>query len=110
MTLKTLARRRTKTALGHVLQLVLPTTGAKLTNWPVNGEHRPPVPVQRRQRLAGRRAQIVIDQVPSLADEAHRVLDPMDFGYYYNPAENQIRGGFWLTERPGRCKGNYRGG
>ena len=22
----------------------------------------------------------------------------MDFGYYYNPAENQIRGGFWLED------------
>jgi hypothetical protein len=34
----------------------------------------------------------------------------MDFGYYYNPAENQIRGGFWLEPQPGSVPGNYRGG
>ena len=48
--------------------------------------------------------------MPALADEAHSILDEMDFGYYYNPAENQIRGGFWLTPRPGSVEGNYRGG
>ena len=46
--------------------------------------------------------------MPSLAKQAHKVLDRMDFGYYYNPAENQIRGGFWLgtRRRPGgsRCR------
>ncbi|MFD6178552.1 MULTISPECIES: glucoamylase family protein [unclassified Isoptericola] len=34
---------------------------------------------------------------PSLAAEADAVRDRMDFGCYYNPAENQIRGGFWET-------------
>ena len=33
-----------------------PATGDKLTTWPANGRHRPPVRLQRRQRLAGDRA------------------------------------------------------
>lgn len=32
---------------------------------------------------------------PSLADEADAVREDMDFGCYYDPEANQIRGGFW---------------
>lgn len=32
---------------------------------------------------------------PSLADEADAVRTAMDFGCYYDAAQNQIRGGFW---------------
>lgn len=35
---------------------------------------------------------------PSLADEADAVRSAMNFGCYYDPAQNQIRGGFWDTD------------
>ena len=35
---------------------------------------------------------------PALADEAEAIRSEMDFSCYYNPAENQIRGGFWIED------------
>ncbi|MGI8901860.1 MAG: glucoamylase family protein [Nocardioides sp.] len=52
---------------------------------------------------------------PTLADEADALRADMDFGFYYNAAENapggQIRGGFWDEDPqdPAAVKGNYRG-
>ncbi len=87
-----------------------PATGTKLTVWPVDGGVVHPFLSSVDNGWLATALQIVIDQVPSLAAEAHLVLDPMDFGYYYDPAENQIRGGFWVDEQPGSVPGNYRGG
>ena len=87
-----------------------PKTGKKLTVWPVDGGVVDPFLSSVDNAWLAAALEIVIDQVPTLARQAHRVLDPMDFGYYYNPAENQIRGGFWLTQRPGSVPGNYRDG
>jgi len=93
-----------------------PKTGAKLTEWPLenaDGGHDKVYPflssVDNGWLAAG--LELVIDQVPALAADARPVLEKMDFGYYYNPAENQIRGGFW--DEPGvggSIPGNYRGG
>ncbi len=53
---------------------------------------------------------------PTLADEADALRADMDFGFYYNAAENapggQIRGGFWDDELPPGCtmEDNYGGG
>ena len=87
-----------------------PATGEKLTTWPVDGSPVYPFLSSVDNAWLATALEVVKDQVPALADEADVVLDRMDFGYYYNPAENQIRGGFWLTERPGSVPGNYRGG
>ncbi|GAA1724598.1 hypothetical protein GCM10009809_20460 [Isoptericola hypogeus] len=35
---------------------------------------------------------------PSLADQADAIREQMNFGCYYNPEENQIRGGFWESK------------
>ena len=40
---------------------------------------------------------------PSLAAEADAIREQMDFGCYYNPDENQIRGGFW-DEDPDKAR------
>ena len=87
-----------------------PATGEKLTTWPVDGSPVYPFLSSVDNAWLATALEVVKNQVPALADEADVVLDRMDFGYYYNPAENQIRGGFWLTERPGSVPGNYRGG
>lgn len=87
-----------------------PATGKKLTLWPVDGGVVNPFLSSVDNAWLATALQVVKDQVPSLADEADVVLDQMDFGYYYNPAENQIRGGFWVKPVPGSIPGNYRGG
>jgi len=86
-----------------------PATGRKLTTWPVDGSPVYPFLSSVDNAWLATALEVVKDQVPALADEADAVLEEMDFGYYYNPSENQIRGGFWLTERPGSVPGNYRG-
>jgi len=88
-----------------------PATGAKLTTWPADGSRVYPFLSSVDNGWLATGLQIVIDQVPSLAEAAHTVLDRMDFGYYYDPAANQIRGGFWVEPPPGcSIAGNYRGG
>jgi hypothetical protein len=87
-----------------------PKTGAKLTTWPENGDPVYPFLSSVDNGWLATALEIVADQVPGLADEAEAVRDTMDFGYYYNPAENQIRGGFWVDPPPGcSVADNYRG-
>ncbi len=98
LTLKTLATLEKHEPSGMFYNWYDPKTGAKLTTWPVNGDVVHPFLSSVDNGWLATALRIVIDQVPALAKQAHRVLDPMDFGYYYNPAENQIRGGFWLED------------
>ena len=97
-TLKTLAKLEKHEPSGMYYNWYDPATGAKLTTWPVNGDVVHPFLSSVDNGWLATGLRIVIDQVPKLAKKAHRILDPMDFGYYYNPAENQIRGGFWLED------------
>ncbi|WP_402463648.1 glucoamylase family protein [Isoptericola aurantiacus] len=48
---------------------------------------------------------------PSLADEADAIRDEMDFGCFYDPEVNQLRGGFWDTPQddPALPTGDYCG-
>ena len=88
-----------------------PATGAKLTTWPENGDPVHPFLSSVDNGWLATGLEVVKDQVPALAAEADAVVKEMDFGYYYNPAENQIRGGFWVDPPPGcSVPGNYRGG
>jgi hypothetical protein len=93
-----------------------PKTGAKLTEWPelnAEGGHNKVYPFLSSVDNAwlATALAIVKDQIPALAGQAGAMLADMDFGYYYNPAERQIRGGFWV-DPPAECSvpGNYRGG
>ena len=115
LTLKTLPTLEKHEPSGMYYNWYDPRTGAKLTSWPIEnaeGGHDTVHPfvssVDNGWLATG--LQVVIDEVPSLRKQARRVLDRMDFGYYYDPAVNQIRGGFWVAPRPGSIAGNYRGG
>ncbi|MBA2769459.1 MAG: DUF3131 domain-containing protein [Sporichthyaceae bacterium] len=108
-TLETLRRLKIHRDSGMFYNWYSPETGKLLKKWPVDGSTVYPFVSSVDNAWLATGLELVVDQVPALADEAHAILDPMDFGYYYNPAENQIRGGFWLTERPGSVQGNYRG-
>jgi hypothetical protein len=65
-------------------------TGAKLTTWPPTGEPRTPIlsSVDNAWLAVGLR--IVRNAVPELAARAGALYDSMDFGFYYEPARNQI--------------------
>ena len=98
LTLKTLPTLEKHEPSGMYYNWYDPATGKKLTTWPVNGDVVHPFLSSVDNGWLATGLKVVINQVPSLAKQAHKVLDRMDFGYYYNPAENQIRGGFWLED------------
>ena len=39
---------------------------------------------------------MVSNPVPQLRGQARALLEPMDFGYCYDPAAGLLRGGFWV--------------
>lgn len=108
-TLETLPTLEKHEASGMYYNWYDPATGEKLTVWPADGSTVHPFVSSVDNGWLATALVMVQDKVPSLADEAATVLEPMDFGYYYNPVENQIRGGFWVDPPPG-CfvKDNYR--
>lgn len=110
-TLTTLQRLEIHEPSGMFYNWYDPQTGDKLTVWPENGNTLYPFLSSVDNAWLATGLEIVKDQMPTLAAQAAEIRDRMDFGYYYNPAENQIRGGFWV-DPPAECSvpGNYRGG
>ncbi|MEH0985396.1 glucoamylase family protein [Micromonospora sp. CPCC 205556] len=110
-TLDTLARLEIHQASGMYYNWYDPSTGAKLTTWPVDDSTVHPFLSSVDNGWLATALTIVKAKVPELAAPAQALLRRMDFGYYYNPAERQIRGGFWVDPPPGcSVAGNYRGG
>ena len=44
---------------------------------------------------------MVENGVPELRAKAHALVAAMDFGFYYDPAVGQLRGGAWTEQPPG---------
>ena len=109
-TLDTLATLEVHEPSGMYYNWYSPVTGAKLTVWPLDGGVVNPFLSSVDNAWLATAFEVVKDQVPELAVQADALLQKLDFGYYYNPAENQIRGGFWVEPVPGSIPGNYRGG
>ncbi|SCF15175.1 hypothetical protein GA0074695_3820 [Micromonospora viridifaciens] len=110
-TLATLAELEIHEASGMYYNWYDPSTGAKLTSWPADGSTVHPFLSSVDNGWLATALAIVEEQVPELAAPAGALLRRMDFGFYYNPAERQIRGGFWVDPPPGcSVAGNYRGG
>jgi hypothetical protein len=114
-TLDTLARLDRHAGSGMFYNWYHPQTGEKLLIWPENGSVVKPFLssvdngwLATGLLLAGRAE-------PRLAAAADRIRRDMDFGFYYDAAENapggQIRGGFWDADPqdPAAVVGNYRG-
>ena len=110
-TLDTLARLEIHEPSGMYYNWYDPSTGQKLTTWPVVGSTVYPFLSSVDNGWLATALVIVKDEVPELAAPAGALLNRMDFGYYYDPAVLQIRGGFWVVPPP-ECSvaGNYRGG
>ncbi len=109
-TLKTLARLEIHQPSGMFYNWYDPATGTKLTTWPVDGSVVHPFLSSVDNAWLATGLTLVKDQIPALAGEAGAILATMDFGYYYDAPERQIRGGFWVEPVPGSVPGNYRGG
>jgi hypothetical protein len=109
-TLATLSRLEIHEPSGMFYNWYNPQTGAKLTTWPENGNTLYPFLSSVDNGWLATALAVVEDRIPQLRKQAHAIRAEMDFGYYYNPAENQIRGGFW-KDPPAECSvpGNYRG-
>jgi hypothetical protein len=89
-----------------------PATGAKLTTWPVDGNPVYPFLSSVDNGWMAAALLMVANAVPQLGAQARALLDPMDFGYYHDPAADLLRGGFWVDPpAPDTCTiaGNYRG-
>ena len=59
------------------------------------------LPVGGRQRLAGRRPDDGRERRARAARAGARARRAMDFGFYYDPAVGQLRGGAWTEQPPG---------
>ena len=72
-----------------------PATGKKLTIWPVNGDKIDPFLSSVDNGWLAAALMMVRTAMPALAASAEALLEPMNFGFFYNPAEGQLRGGYW---------------
>ena len=77
-----------------------PQTGRKLTVWPENGDPVYPFLSSVDNGWLASGLLMVANAVPELHDRAWALAETMDFGFYYNPIENQIRGGYWPSPPP----------
>ncbi|WP_431974813.1 glucoamylase family protein [Micromonospora haikouensis] len=110
-TLATLGRLEVHEPSGMYYNWYDPATGAKLTTWPVDGSAVHPFLSSVDNGWLATALTVVRQAVPELAGRADALLRRMDFGYYYDPEQRQIRGGFWVEPPPGcSLAGNYRTG
>jgi hypothetical protein len=72
-----------------------PVSGAKLRIWPENGSTVKPFLSSVDNAWLATGLLLASRAEPTLAGQANRIRTSMDFGCYYDPAVNQIRGGFW---------------
>jgi len=91
-----------------------PSTGEKVRIWPENGSVVKPFLSSVDNGWLATALLLVSRAEPGLGQRADAIREDMDFGFYYNAAENQggqIRGGFWDEDPhdPNAVKGNYRG-
>jgi hypothetical protein len=100
-TLNTLATLERHTASGQFYNWYDPQTGQKLTVWPADGSTVYPFLSTVDNAWLAMALVMVANAVPQEAAKARALYEPMDFGFYYNPAEGQMRGGAWTEQPPG---------
>ena len=110
-TLATVGRLERHQPSGMFYNWYDPASGAKLTTWPVDGSPVYPFLSSVDNGWMAAALLMVSNAVPQLRTQARALLDPMDFGYYYDPAAGLLRGGFWVDPPGAQCTtpGNYRG-
>ncbi len=94
-TVRTVGRLERHDASGMFYNWYDPTTLEKLRVWPENGSVVKPFLSSVDNGWLATGLLLAARAEPSLATQANAIRKGMDFGCYYDPAENQIRGGFW---------------
>ncbi|MBA2529141.1 MAG: DUF3131 domain-containing protein, partial [Euzebyales bacterium] len=98
-TLRTVSTLERHEPSGQFFNWYRPTTGEKLTTWPVDGNPVYPFLSSVDNGWLAASLKMVAASVPQLREQASALYDSMDFGFYYDPGVGQIRGGYW-TELP----------
>jgi hypothetical protein len=98
VTLRTLATL--ERSHGQFFNWYDPDTGQRLTTWPVDGSPVYPFLSTVDNGWLAAALLMVERAVPQLRDEAAALVAPMDFGFYYDPLEGQMRGGYWTKVPP----------
>ena len=116
-TLDSIGRLERHPASGQFYNWYDPATLAKLRVWPEDGSTVHPFLSSVDNAWMAAALMVVRNAVPEVRAQAQRLLDPMDFAFYYDPAGRSpdvaaglMRGGFWDEQPPG-CSlvGNYPG-
>ncbi len=109
LTLNTLATLERHQASGQYYNWYDPRNGKLITKWPENGDPVTPFASSVDNGWLASALIMVANAVPELHDRAWALAESMNFGCYYDPSANQIRGGFWLTQQGGSVSGDYCG-
>jgi hypothetical protein len=100
-TLVTVARLERHEASGQFYNWYDPTTGAKLTKWPVDQSTVYPFLSSVDNGWLGAALIMVQRAVPQLREQARAIEASMDWGFYYDPGAGLLRGGAWTEPPPG---------
>ena len=107
-TLDTLAGLRHHTASGMFYNWYDPRDASVVTVWPEDGSAVTPFLSSVDNGWLAAALRVVEGAMPELRGKADRILAPMNFGFFFNPAASTpigtrglIRGGFWDTAPPG---------
>ncbi len=94
-TLQTLTSLECHTASGQFYNWYDAASGAKLTVWPPTGKPLAPFLSSVDNGWLATALMMVANALPQLRTQANAILEPMDFGFYYDPAVGLLRGGYW---------------
>jgi len=94
-TLQTLAGMERHTTSGQFYNWYNAATGAKLTIWPPTGEPLYPFLSSVDNGWLATALMMVANAMPRVRAQANAILEPMNFGFYYDPAVGLLRGGYW---------------
>jgi hypothetical protein len=116
-TLTSLGKLERHPASGQFYNWYNPATLEKLRVWPEDGSVVHPFLSSVDNAWMAGALMVVRNAVPEVRAQAQKLLDPMDFAFYYDPAGRApdvaaglMRGGFWDEEPPGcTLVGNYPG-
>ncbi|MGZ8782180.1 MAG: glucoamylase family protein [Gaiellaceae bacterium] len=100
-TLTTLAGMERHERSGQYFNWYDPDTGEKLTVWPVDRSRVYLFLSSVDNGWLAAALMMVGNSIPQLRREADAILEPMDFGFYYDPNVGQLRGGAWTEPPPG---------
>jgi hypothetical protein len=100
-TLSTLAGLERHGPSGQFFNWYDPTTGAKLTTWPVDGSRVYPFLSSVDNGWLAAALVMVANAIPELRLQADALFSSMDFGFYYDPNAGLLRGGAWTEQPPG---------